>query len=271
MGRDLPGYERASFEHRGRVHDVYRAGDGPGVVIVHEVPGIHPEVLALARRLRDAGFTVVLPSLFGHPGAPATGREIARSIARICVGREFYLLADRTSPVVGWLRALAVDVHRDCGGPGVGAVGMCLTGGLALAMAVEGSVLAPVISQPGLPAPVTASRRAALGMDPADLARVRQRTGDGLCLLGLRFTADRASPAERFDTLRRTFGDAFESIEIDSSPGNPYGIPPRAHAVLTVDLVDRPGHPTHAALDRVVAFLRERLRTAGESGPSRPA
>jgi dienelactone hydrolase len=270
MGRDLPGYERASFEHENRVHEVYRAGDGPGVVIVHEVPGIHPGVLALAGRLRDEGFTVVLPSLFGHPGAPATGREIARSIARVCVGREFSLLADRTSPVVGWLRALAVDVHRDCGGPGVGAVGMCLTGGLALAMAVEGAVLAPVISQPGLPAPVTASRRAALGLDRADRARVRQRTGEGLCLLGLRFSADRASPAERFETLRRTFGDAFEGIEIDSSPGNPYGIPPRAHAVLTVDLVNRPGHPTRTALDRVVAFLRERLGTAGEPGPSRP-
>ena len=121
MQRDLPGYERASFEHRGRVHEVYRAGTGPGVVVVHEVPGIHPEVLVLAGRLRDEGFTVVLPSLFGHPGAPATGREVARSIARICVGREFYLLANRTSPVVGWLRALAVDVHRDCGGAGVGA------------------------------------------------------------------------------------------------------------------------------------------------------
>ena len=249
---------------------MYRAGAGPGVVVVHEVPGIHPGVLALAGRLRDEGFTVVLPSLFGHPGVPATGREITRSIARICVGREFSLLADRTSPVVGWLRALAVDVHRDCGGAGVGAVGMCLTGGFALAMAVEGAVLAPVLSQPGLPAPVTPSRRAALGLDPADLARVRQRTGDGLCLLGLRFSADRASPAERFETLRRTFGDAFEGIELDSSPGNRYGIAPRAHAVLTVDLVDRPGHPTRAALDRVVAFLRERLGTAGEPGPSRP-
>jgi len=53
---------------------------------------------------------------------------------------------------------------------------------------------------------------------------------------------------------------AFECIEIDSSPGNPFGIRSRAHSVLTVDLVDRQGHPTHIALDRVIAFLGERLR-----------
>jgi hypothetical protein len=130
-------------------------------------------------------------------------------------------------------------------------------------MAVEPAVLAPVVSQPGLPAPLTARKRAALGLDPRDLAAVRDRAERGLCVLGLRFSNDRGCPAERFETLRRTLGDAFEGIEIDSSPGNPFGIPTRAHAVLTVDLVDEPGHPTRAALDRVLAFLNERLRPAG--------
>jgi dienelactone hydrolase len=174
------------------------------------------------------------------------------------VSREFAILADRTSPVVTWLRALAAAAHRECGGPGVGAIGMCLTGGFALAMAVDPAVLAPVVSQPGLPAPVTARKRAAVGL-AADLAAVKERTGRGLCVLGLRFSADRGCPAERFQMLRRELGAGFEAIEVDSSPGNPYGIPTRAHAVLTVDLVDEPGHPTRAALDRVLGFLDQRL------------
>jgi dienelactone hydrolase len=138
---------------------------------------------------------------------------------------------------------------------------MCFSGGFALAMAVEPAVLAAVLSQPGLPAPISARHRAAIGLDPADLATVKRRTRDGLCVLGLRFTADKGSPAERFETLRRELGSAFEGIEINSSPGNPDGIASRAHSVLTVDLVDQDGHPTYAALDRVLALLSDRLAT----------
>ena len=192
--------------------------------------------------------------------APLTTAATVRSIARICVSREFAVLADRTSPIVSWLRALAAHAHTECGGRGVGAIGMCLTGGFALAMAVEPAVLAPVLSQPGLPAPVSRAKRAALGIDPADLTRVKDRTGQGLCVLGLRFSDDKGCPGERFATLRRELGDAFEGIEIDSSPGNPHGIPTSAHAVLTVELVDEPGHPTRAALDRVLQFLQQRLQ-----------
>ena len=144
---------------------------------------------------------------------------------------------------------------------------MCLTGGFALAMAVDPTVLAPVLSQPGLPAPVSKAKRAALGLDAADLARVKQRTGQGLCVLGLRFSNDRGCPAERFATLRRELGAAFEGVEIDSSPGNSYGIPPSAHSVLTVELVDRPGHPTRAALERVMEFLQQRLQPQ-QTGPA---
>ncbi len=90
---------------------------------------------------------------------------------------------------------------------------------------------------------------------------MKARTRDGLCVLGLRFSADSGSPPERFATLRRELGDNFEAIEINSAPGNPDGIRGRAHSVLTEDLVDTPGHPTRAALDRAMAFLAERLRS----------
>jgi dienelactone hydrolase len=255
----LEGFEQAPFTHQGRTHPVYRAGAGPAVIVIHEIPGIHPGVVTFARRLLGAGYRVYLPSLFGRPGEPFGAGPLLRSVLRVCVSREFAVLADRTGPVVSWLRALAATAHHECGGPGVGAIGMCLTGGFALAMALEPVVWAPVVSQPGLPAPVTARKRAAVGLDATDLAAVTTRTHRGLCVLGLRFSADRGCPAERFATLRRELGAAFEGIEVDSSPGNPYGIPTRAHAVLTVDLVDEPGHPTRAALDRVLEFLDQRL------------
>lgn len=260
-------FEQFAFPHAGRTHRVFRAGSGPGVVVIHEVPGLDPGVIGFGRRLIDAGYTVYLPSLFGRPGEGATAGAIVRSILRVCISREFTILADRTSPIASWLRALAAAAYAECGGPGVGAVGMCLTGGFALAMAVQPEVVAPVLSQPGLPAPITARKRAALGLDPADLDVIDSRVRQGLCVLGLRFSNDRGCPAERFETLRHKLGAAFEGIEIDSSPGNPFGIPTSAHAVLTVSLVDQAGHPTRAALDRVLAFLDERLRPANPAGP----
>ena len=257
----LDGFEDFAFDHDGLTHQVFKAGKGPAIVVIPEIPGIHPGVIEFAQRLIDDGYTVYLPSLFGRPGKEATGGEIARSFPRACVAREFAVLADRTSPVAHWLRALAARAHQECGGPGVGAIGMCFTGNFALAMAVDPAVLAPVLSQPSLPLPLGAKRRRGIALDAADANVVKQRTADGLCLLGLRFTNDKACPPERFERLRETFGSAFESIEIDSSKGNAHGIKPRAHSVLTVDLVDEPGHPTRAALDRVKEFLGAQLKT----------
>ena len=260
----LEGFTESTFSDGGISHQVFRAGAGPAVILIHEVPGIHPGVVDLARRLVDRGYSVYLPSMFGKPGGAADGRAIAKSIAKVCISREFSVLANRSSPATSWLRALAAQAHQECGGPGVGAIGMCMTGSFALAMALEPAVLAPVMSQPGLPAGLTARRRAAVGLDDAELARVKARTSQGLRLLGLRFSNDRACPAARFETMRREFGESFEGIEVDSSPGNPFGIAQSAHCVLTVDLVDTPGHPTRAALDRTIEFIGERLRPGPE-------
>jgi dienelactone hydrolase len=258
------GFERASFRHDGLFRDVYRAGAGPAVIVIHEVPGLHPGVVAFGRRLVAAGFTAYLPSLFGTPGREASNGYALRSILRACVSKEFTLFATgRTSPIVGWLRALAAQAHAECGGPGVGAVGMCLTGGFALGMAVDERMLAPVLSQPSLPVAFGARRAAAVGVSAADLATVQART-DGSCVLGLRFTGDRFVPAARFESLRRALGDRFVAVEIDSSTGNPDGIPADAHSVLTLHLVDQTGHPTHDALERVLALFRDRLIAASE-------
>ena len=255
----LRGFTRRALTFDGETRDVHVAGRGPAVIVMHEIPGLHPGVLAFARRLHAVGLTTYLPSLIGEPGRAMTARYTAASLARACVAREFSTWAtNRTSPIVGWLRRLAVHAHHECGGPGVGAIGMCLTGGFALGMMVEPAVIAPVLSQPSLPFPITARHRRDLGIDAATRAAIVARTDVGV--LGLRFTADRLVPPERFAALRDLLGDRFIAVEIDSSPGNAHGIGRRAHAVLTHDLVDEPGHPTRAALDRVVTFFTDRLR-----------
>jgi dienelactone hydrolase len=254
----LEDYERAEFEADGKRRTILRRGTGPAVIVIAEMPGITPKVIAFADRVVAIGCTAVLPHLFGEIGREAGGAYIFRSFAPACVSREFSTLArGRTSPVTTWLRALAAAEHERCGGPGVGAVGMCFTGGFALGMAVDDRLLAPVLSQPSLPLPLSAARKRDVGVSAEDLATVKAR--EGLCVLGLRFTHDRVVPAERFATLREELGESFVGVEIDSSSDNPHGIPTGAHSVLTEHLVDEPGHPTRDALDKVLDLFRERL------------
>jgi dienelactone hydrolase len=263
----LQGFERVPFSHEGKTRDVYRRGEGPAVIVIAEMPGITPKVLAFAEKVADLGCTAVLPHLFGVPGAdalagnPLHGATVyARGLIPACIGREFTIISTgQSSPVVTWLRALAKAEHERCGGPGVGAVGMCFTGGFALAMAADDRLLAPVLSQPSLPFPVSKKHKADIGISDADLARVKQRTANGVDVLGLRFTCDRLSPGERFETLRRELGDRFIGVEIDSSKDNPHGLPKAAHSVLTEHLVDEPGHPTHDALQQVLDLFRTKL------------
>jgi dienelactone hydrolase len=257
----LEGFDEFSFSHDGATRPVYRRGEGPGVVIMHEIPGITPEVAGFARRVADDGFTSFLPHMFGTPDKPFGLPYVLGQMARACISREFHVLArGGSSPITDWLRALCRHAHQACGGPGVGAIGMCLTGNFALSLMVDESVMAPVLSQPSLPFGVSKSHRAALHISDADLAVVKDRAQRGCGVLGMRFTADPMCPGERFDSLRRELGDGFEAIEIDSGRGNPHGIPRTAHSVVTNDLVDEAGHPTREALDRVLGLFRERLK-----------
>ena len=257
---DLTGWRKAPFTGAGLTYDCYEKGEGPGVVLVPEVPGITPEVLGLADHLVNQGFTVVVPSPFGTPGKPMTVGYVLGVISRLCVSAEFKAFAvNAQRPITQYLRAVARDLAARTPGKGVGVIGMCFTGGFALATAVEDVVLAPVMSQPSVPFPLGKARKADPGMSEAEMQTVVKRTEDGLCVLGLRFTEDPAVPADRFATLRRRLGDAFEVIELDSKPGNPGGFGKGAHSVLTAEVRERPGHQALAARERVVEFLRERL------------
>jgi dienelactone hydrolase len=259
---ELTGYTSTRFTAEGKTRDVYRTGSGPAVIVIAEVPGITPNVADFGHKVAAIGCTAVLPHLFGRPGAEPTALAALEVFGPACVSKEFATFATgRTSPVTTWLRALAASVHTECGGPGVGVVGMCFTGGFALAMMVDDIVLAPVLSQPSLPFPITKKHKRDLGISDADLARVKQRCADesDLCVLGLRFTGDRMAPPERFERLREELGDKFVAIELDSSAGNPHGHPKMAHSVLTEHLQDREGTPTRTALDRVLDLFRTTL------------
>lgn len=257
----IPGYSEQEFTHEGVTKTVYRKGTGPGVIVITEVPGIHPGVIEFANLLATQGFTVVVPELFGTAGKPVSGGYLLGTMVKLCVSREFKLLAaHESSPITEWLRALTRKLHAELGGPGVGAIGMCLTGNFALSMAIEPALMAPVLSQPALPLPVGAERRAALAVSPGELATIKRRVdAEDYKVLGLCFTADPKVPRERFATLKRELRQGFEAIEIDSSPGNRGGIKAAAHSVLTLDLVRDAGHPTEQALQRVFGFLHERL------------
>jgi dienelactone hydrolase len=264
----LEGFTKESFEADGKRRDIYRAGTGPAVIVISEIPGITPQVAEFGRKVVAAGCTAIMPSLFGDPGRPASGAYLFKSIGPACISREFTAFAlKKTSPITAWLRKLAAAEFERCGGPGVGVVGMCLTGGFALAMMVDDFVLAPVLSQPSLPFPISKKFKADIGISDADLARVKERAAEGTCLLGLRFTNDPFCFEERFATLKRELGDAFIAVEIDSAPGNPHGHPKAAHSVLTEHLQDREGTPTRAALDQTLTFFREKLGVGTGPGP----
>lgn len=259
---DLTDFDQRTFTFDEVTRTVFTAGSGPAVVVMAEMPGITPAVARFARKVVDVGCTVWMPDLFGVAGRPPSAVAYARSLVPACVARDFAAFAAGiTSPVVGWLRALAGEAHAECGGPGVGAVGMCFTGGFALGMMVDDRMIAPVLSQPSLPivVPWRRSNASEVGLSDADRAEVARRAAQGVCVLGLRFTADPLVPAQRFAALSDLLGDAFVAVEIDSSPGNPHELGRRAHSVLTEELSDDPTHPTAVALDEVLTFLSSRL------------
>jgi dienelactone hydrolase len=238
----LDSWTRGDHTASGVTHPTYRKGSGPGVVVISEIPGITEDVVGFAEEVVGQGLTVVLPHLFGKVPSKENLPAVAGTLRQVCVNREFNKLRlEQTSPVADWLRSLARDLHAELGGPGVGALGMCFTGGFALAMMVDDSVVAPVLAQPSLPFPIGKARAADLNLSPADLSRVKERAAAGCQVLGLRYTGDMAV-GTRFETLTEELGDAFLRVEF----------PGRKHSTLTA-------HRQQEGVDRVLAFFREKL------------
>jgi dienelactone hydrolase len=243
---------------------VHAAGAGPAVIVMTEMPGISPHVARFSRWVRDAGFTVYMPSLFGRDGAVPNVEEGKATFQRACVSAEFSAFAgNRSSPVTQWLRSLARLAHGECGGPGVGAIGMCFTGNFALTMMLEPSMLAPVLSQPSLPL----DDPAGLEIAPDELRAVRQRLErDDLTVMAYRFEGDRFCRAQRFAAYCEALGDRFVARVLPDRAANRDSLAPffehvvaSPHSVVTAHLIDEAGQPTIAARDEILSFFTQRL------------
>lgn len=253
------GYVGRAFEYGSMRHPVYRRGEGPPVLLLHELPGLIPATITLAEIIRTAGFSVVVPALVGpvRDGVSAVG--MAANGLRLCVSWQFVaVLQGRTSPIVAWLVALARAEHARHGGRGVGVIGMCMSGGFALGAAIDPSVRVAVASQPSLPMAawplsLVPGQARDLGVSEADLERLRERRAAGeLCIRALRYERDRVAPLERIERLQAELGEAVSFEPIPS-------VDPAAHPVLTDAALGGEDHVAWPALERTIALLRERL------------
>jgi dienelactone hydrolase len=270
----LEDFTRRDVTFDGVGKAVYVAGTGPAVIVMTEIPGITPYVARFARWVRDAGFTVYMPSLFGRDGAFPEAEEGAAIFQRACVSAEFRAMAsNESSPVTKWLRSLARFAHGECGGRGVGAIGMCFTGNFALTMMLEPSMLAPVLSQPALPL----NDPAGIEIAPDEVKAVRERLErENLTVMGYRFEGDHFCAAQRFDTYAKALGDRFIGRVLPDSAANTDLAPFYAqhvatpHSVVTAHLIDEAGQPTIAARDEILAFFKRRLASPqGSRGPKK--
>jgi dienelactone hydrolase len=259
----LDDFERRTFSFGLINKGLYVAGSGPAVIVMTEMPGISPQVARFARWVRDAGFTVFMPSLFGRDGAVPSVEESVAVFKRACVSAEFRALeSGSAAPITVWLRALARQAHSECGGRGVGAVGMCFTGNFALSMMLEAPTLAPVVCQPTLPL----EDPAGIGLPEADLRQIRKRLeSEDLYVHGYRFEGDKWCSAQRFAAYAQALGPRFVANVLPDSAANPDPPPffkqvvASPHSVVTAHLIDEAGQPTVGARDRILEFFRQQL------------
>ena len=205
---------RAPERRSHRYYEIDRRADAPSVMLLHEWPGISASLVGFAERLAE-DFRIVVPSVLGRDGHPTP----LHSLTQLCVRREVELLrTGKESRAIPWLRRL-LDEHVARGGP-CGVVGMCMTGGFALALAVHPRVRAGVVAQPALPAssvgrfplPGRSRRSGDLGLDSSTRQELRSRlTDDPGCLRanGYRFDGDRLSPSAKLASAADLLGGAF--------------------------------------------------------------
>lgn len=243
---DIEGFSRFAFASDGLEKTVYRRGEGPAVLLLHELPGLSQPCIAMGRRLADEGYTVYMPLLFGEPG----GFYGARPLLWPCLWREFGLLSRRRRrPVTDWLRALSRRAHEERPGKGVGAIGMCMTGSFALALMLDERLIAPVLSQPSPPVPPWRGGDHGLSAEEWDCARARSRQ-EGVPVLGFRFTGDPLCGPPRFAALQEGFGERFRPVEVEG----------KGHSVFTYHFDRLSPKDQERVWGELLGFLNARLR-----------
>lgn len=235
---EISGWEApVTFDNDGISRWLYRGGSGPGVVLLHELPGMSVECRELGDRLIEEGYSVYMPLLFGRPESV----DLASNTLAVCISREVHVFSKRgMGPITDWIRALCRKALKDQGGKGVGLIGMCLTGNFALSLVADPEVIAPVACQPSLP--IAAAK--ALAMDDAQLAAAKKAAaekGPG-SIIGFRYEKDSICPRAKFERIRAEFGDSFDGTEI----------PGEGHSTLTEHLDD-------GALKKTLNFFKSKL------------
>ena len=189
---------------------------------------------------------MVLPHLFGPLGRTSL---LGNTVRVLCMRREFRIFeANKTSPIVAWLRALCQDAKTRHNVPGVGVIGMCLTGNFAISLMADEAVLGGVASQPSL----AIRDHDSLHMSAQDVVDVREALDEKGYALAYRFEKDPLCTAAKFQSYDRHFNDNSDRIKTVTLPG-------KGHSVLTLDFRNDEGHPTRAALDEVLAYFADRL------------
>lgn len=252
MTIELDGFEEFAFDTDrsdrpgGRERIVYRRGKGPAVVLIHELQGLTPECVDLGRRLSDAGFTIYMPLMFGEPMkdyglAPLLWPSLWREFNLLSAGGKSYAM--------DWIRALARQAHAEQGGEGVGAIGMGLTGGFALSMMLDAEMIAPVLSQPSMP--VGPWNKAELGITPEERDNAAKRSKqESIPVLGFKFTGDPLCPPERFQALKKAFGERFRPVAIEGDK----------HSVLTRHFKEMSPADQKKVWETLISYLNERLK-----------
>lgn len=248
--------DAAEFTFDKVTRHVYRGrGDGPAVILIHEAAGLNARTVLVAHRLSEAGLQPVLPVLLGHPSEKTSLGQLLGNVRRICVAAEFKAWAeDERTPIVDWLRALARDEHERTGGRGVGVIGMCFSGGFALAMVTEPVVAAAVAGEPAIPWPIP-TRRTELAMSADELGEVARRANEGFCVRALRYQRDFKSPGVRMRFLAEMLPNA-SVVEIPTRNFN-------RHSVLADAVTAPPTSDLGRALDGTIRYLTERLLPPG--------
>src|SRR5580692_12106314 len=102
---DITDFTRRDIDLNGKTKPVLVTGTrGPAIIVIHEIYGFTPTLARFCRWLRDAGFRVYAPILFGEPDAGNAEKPSNARILSLCISREFTVLrANKSSPVTDWL------------------------------------------------------------------------------------------------------------------------------------------------------------------------